>query len=263
MDTLKQQAERSPIDTIAGHLDSKIDALRLEMLTAISSLKELDSHGLGKLVEHQEATRAELLAQIVNLNESKSHDLIKLADRQDMLSAEVCQRLDDLEQHLAACAPREVYERWFTAQETAMRTAFREYARSVEVAQLAQGKAVVAAFDAQEKAITSAMEAAERAVGKSEIASENRFESANKFYAQPPDEAVTLLPRAEFDCVTSTITDKIEASNKSLIDRLDGLRSYRDTPAGKSAKMNAGWAVLIGLVTLVATVLTVATFFRR
>jgi hypothetical protein len=252
MDTLKQQAERSPIDTIAGHLDSKIDALRLEMLTAISSLKELKSHDLGKLVEHQDATRAELLAQIVNLKELKSHDLIKLAEHQQLISVENNRRFDNLEKHIEACVPREEYARGYTAQGETMQTAFNESARAVD-----------AAFNAQEKATAAALAAAERAVGKSEIASEKRFDAVNEFRAQLSDQAVTFLPRAEFDRVTASLTDKIEASNKSFIDRLDDLRSYRDTTSGKSVGLNAGWAILVALVSTVGVVITLVLSLRK
>jgi hypothetical protein len=159
MDKLKKQTERSTIDAIAGRLASNIRARREEMFA------------LGN-----------------NLNELKSHDLVQLDEQQAVLSAEVRRRLDDLEQHLIASMPREVYERGFTAHETAVHVAYRDYARAVEAA-LAQGKAAVAAFDAQEKAVTSAMEAAERAVGKSEIATEKRFDAVNEFGAQLSDQA--------------------------------------------------------------------------
>jgi hypothetical protein len=245
MDTLKQQAERSPIDTIAGHLDSKIEALRVEMLTSIANLKEM-----------------------------KSHDLVKVSERQDMLSVNINRRLTDLERHVEACVPRMEYTAAAAAQEMAMHSGFRDSARAVEVALTTQGKAVDAAFAAQEKAIdaafasqekavASAMTAAERAVGKSEMASEKRFDAVNEFRAQLSDQASTFLPRAEFDRVTSAITEKIDASNKTFSERLDDLRMSRDTTSGKSAGMNAGWAVLLGLASLVATVLMVATFFRR
>jgi hypothetical protein len=232
---LNVPAARSPIDRIAGHLDSKIGARREEMFA------------LGN-----------------NLSELKSHDLVQLDERQAMLSAEVYRRLDDLERHLAASVPRGVYEKGFSAHETAMHAAYRDYARAVEAA-LAQGKAAVAAFDAQEKAVTSAMEAVERAVGKSETAAESHLEAANEFRAQLSDQASTFLPRAEFDRLTSAITDKIEASNERLIDLLDDLETYGDTTAGKSTGINAGWAALIGLATLVGTVLIlmIATFFFR
>jgi hypothetical protein len=183
--------------TASEHLDSKTAVLREEMLALVNNLKEL-----------------------------KSHDLSKLAEREGMLSREVYRRLDDLDQRFAACVPREADKKEFIARETAIRTANRDYFSAVEVAQRGQEKAVVAALDAREKAIISMMEAVERAAGKSETVAENLFESAKEFHALLSDRAVTFLPRAEFDRVTSAIADKIEASNKSFVDWLDDFRTF-------------------------------------
>jgi hypothetical protein len=199
VDTLKEMAARSPINTIAGHLDSRIDTLREEMFAALASLKELKAHDFQKVADAQTALREE----IVEATRATR-------DRQDALRNEM-----------------------------------------------------VNLFAAQDKAIMAAMAAAERAVGKSEIATEKRFDAVNEFRAQLSDQAATFLPRAEFDRVTTAITEKIDASNKTFSERLDDLRASRDTTSGKSAGINAGWAALIGMAGLIGTVLMIVAFFRR
>jgi hypothetical protein len=246
MDTLREMADRSPIDTIAGHLDSRIDTLHEEMLAALANLKELKAHDFQKVADAQAALRQEIAAAaltsrdrenalrgetfmaLANLKELKAHDFQKVADAQTALREEIAD---------ATHATRD-----------------RQDALRNEMVNL---------FAAQDKAIMAAMAAAERAVGKSEIATEKRFDAVNEFRAQLSDQAATFLPRAEFDRVTTAITEKIDASNKTFSERLDDLRASRDTTSGKSAGMNAGWALLIGLAGVIATVLTIAAFFRR
>jgi hypothetical protein len=72
------------------------------------------------------------------------------------------------------------------------------------------------AFVAQEKAVTAALTAADRAVSKAELAAERRFEAVNEFRGQLADQAVTFLPRNEFDSQHQSTLDKIDELQKSL-----------------------------------------------
>jgi hypothetical protein len=161
---------------------------------------------------------------------------------------------------------------------------------AITAALVAQEKAVAAAFNAQKEAVASALSAADRAVGKAEDAATKRFESVNEFRGQLSDQVATFLPRIEFDRGMTALTEKLESSNKSLeakidvnakiateryerttevlnekmdtlhkgfSERLDDLRSFRDTTSGRSIGLNAGWAALAGLVSLLIGVASV------
>jgi ribosome-binding ATPase YchF (GTP1/OBG family) len=162
MDTLKQMADRSPIDTIAGHLDSRIDTLHEEMLAALASLKELKAHDFQKVAEVQAALHEKLAAavhasqerenalhgemtmELAHLKELKAHDFQKVADAQ-----------------------------------TALREEFVGAMSATRDRQEALRNEMVNLFAAQEKAIMATMAATERAVGKSEMATEKRFDAVN------------------------------------------------------------------------------------
>jgi hypothetical protein len=135
--------------------------------------------------------------------------------------------------------------------------------KAVLTALLAQKEAVYAAFTAQEKAIAAALTAADRAVAKAEIASEKRFDSVNEFRAQLSDQAQTFLPRAEFDRANTAVNDKMDSNNKALVDKIEDLRSFKDSTVGRGGGMSDIWIIMLGVLALADAIFTAFIAFRH
>lgn len=116
----------------------------------------------------------------------------------------------------------------------------------------AQREAVAAALAAQEKAVAAALAAADRAVAKAETAAERRFESQNEFRGTLTDQARTLMPRAESEQAIRMLNEKL--------DLLTARVNSRDDKAGAWA---AGWGLLVGLVGVVAAVISIVFALTR
>ena len=91
---------------------------------------------------------------------------------------------------------------------------------------------LLALREADKEAVATALAAAKEAVTKAESAAEERFRSVNEFRAQLSDQAVTFMPRAEYesrhgdlnqrvDQMATTLTEKLEDAIQRLGEKLD------------------------------------------
>jgi hypothetical protein len=124
------------------------------------------------------------------------------------------------------------------------------------------------------EAVRLAMNAAEKAVEKAEAATNKRFESVNEFRAQMADMQATF---ARMDMVESrfvTLSSKVSASAREDVmesrfnavqRRLDDFATWQNTMVGRSSGIQAGWAWIVGGITVVATVASTAAvlFFNH
>jgi len=74
---------------------------------------------------------------------------------------------------------------------------------------------------AQKDSITIAMAAADRAITKAETAVEKRFENSNEWRNTVETLQRTYMPRAEFEQVSRTLSDKIATNSEALKARDD------------------------------------------
>jgi cell division septum initiation protein DivIVA len=65
------------------------------------------------------------------------------------------------------------------------------------------------------------------------------------------------------DRVMAALNEKMESMHASFGERLDDLRTYRDTTVGKTSGVASGWTVLVGMIGLVATVLVIVMQFVK
>jgi small-conductance mechanosensitive channel len=135
--------------------------------------------------------------------------------------------------------------------------------KAVAAALSAQERLTAQSFAAQEKAVAAALSAAERAVNKAEVAAEKRFDSVAEFRQALSDQAMTMLPRPEFDRAILALYDRLDTTSKGMTEKIDDLRSSRDAKiaelatsrditAGRSGGINAGWVYLVGFVSLLS-----------
>lgn len=108
--------------------------------------------------------------------------------------------------------------------------------------------------------------AQERAVDRAQIVN-------NEFRGTLEDQAQRLMPRAESTArweATATRIERIEAHFAEQIDvvktqytqEIKTLTERMNLQAGKGAGLDAGWKLLVGLVTLAATILAIVAALR-
>ncbi len=107
--------------------------------------------------------------------------------------------------------------------------------------------AVRLAIDAQAKQVAQALAAADKAVSKAEAATEKRFESVNEFRLTLSDQTKNFVSRVEF-----------EGLRDANAARIAELSSRLDKTEGKSVGLTAGWVYLLGAVSVVCTVVSLA-----
>lgn len=110
----------------------------------------------------------------------------------------------------------------------------REY---IDMRFCAYEKANEIRFNAQEKAVAAALTAADRAIGKTESATQYRFEGVNEFRAALEVYVKTLMPRGEVEAIISTMREKID----SVTDRVNA----KDAASGGRANL---WGWIVGAV---------------
>lgn len=116
-------------------------------------------------------------------------------------------------------------------------------------------------FTANDRRYQERFDSQAEATRKAEAASEHRFDGVNEFRGQLRDQAATFIPRLEYDTRQAALAEIVRASLASLDERLTGLLSRLDRIEGKSTGLNAGWGYLIGGVGLLATTISLLTFF--
>lgn len=109
-----------------------------------------------------------------------------------------------------------------------------------------QTKALDAAFVAAEKAVQTALTSAETAVNKAERSAESRFASVNEFRQTLSDQAGSFIPRVEAEQRISALAEKV-----------DVLSARVDKTEGRSVGISVSWAILVGAVLLIGTVVAI------
>ncbi len=117
----------------------------------------------------------------------------------------------------------------------------------------AQTKALDAAFLSAQTAVQAALLSAEKAVTKAETAAERRFESVNEFRATLSDQARELMSRAEAQALLAALDARITG----LGEKGDATAMRVEKMSSTSGGMRAGWQILVGVVAVVATIVTI------
>lgn len=137
----------------------------------------------------------------------------------------------------------------------------------------AQIKALDAALLAAEKAVQTALTAAEKAVTKAEVAAEKRFDSVNEFRQLVNDVISQQMPRSEAQQRLTSLTERIGRETTSLSERMDRdvrgimvsideLKNDSISRAGRGTGLKDGWGYLVGLISFIATVITIIVATR-
>ena len=136
-------------------------------------------------------------------------------------------------------------------------------------------------FLAQNEALQVALTAAEKAVLKAEAASEKRFEAVNEFRGALNDMVGKMMPRAETDQRFMALSEKLdemqarlagfgdqlgdmtskdmlEARVVSLNGQIAALATAASQREAKSIGIYAGWGYIVGAVSFVISILSVA-----
>jgi hypothetical protein len=108
------------------------------------------------------------------------------------------------------------------------------------------------ALMAVEKSAANALAASAAATQKAEAAMEKRFESVNEFRGAMGDQAARFITRAEVD-QRMAASDKETAGVVSRLDRIEG----------RGIGLQAGWGILIAIVTVAALILGAIAAFKR
>lgn len=107
-------------------------------------------------------------------------------------------------------------------------------------------------FDAQALAVAAALAAAEKAVAKAEGAAEKRFDGVNAFREQLADQAATFITRAEYG-----------ATAKATDDKIGELKGRADISGGRAVGLSTGWAMLLGAVSMISTLIAIVVALRK
>jgi hypothetical protein len=86
---------------------------------------------------------------------------------------------------------------------------------------------------------------------------------SNHLALQARIEATGKASLERHDRVMAALNEKVENMHENFGERLDDLRTYRDTTVGKTSGVAAGWTVLVGMIGLVATVLVIVMQFVK
>ena len=133
--------------------------------------------------------------------------------------------------------------------------------QAIKAAFDAQKEALATAFQSQKEAVNAALAAADRAVAKAEVSTEKRFENVNEFRATLADQQRTLMPRSEAEAVMHSLEAKLEASTKTLTDKIDSITTAQTLTSGKSVGVQFGWQYSVAILGLVLTILGIASWF--
>jgi hypothetical protein len=109
--------------------------------------------------------------------------------------------------------------------------------------------------------IELAMTAQRVAVDKAEVSIEKRFDAVNEFRAQLGDQARTLMPRAEAEVLFKGIATRFEAENKVVGDLDARVIAMRSEQNGSGQGFKSGWALALGVGTLITLIIGIAAFF--
>lgn len=147
----------------------------------------------------------------------------------------------------------------FSIQTKSLEERYDTQTKAVDAAFVSQQTATRTALVAAEQAVTTAMLAAEKAVTKAETAAERRFESLNEFRGQLSDQAATFVSRKEMDALQLRNDDKWAELNS----RISEARNTMTLVEGKGAGLSAGWAILVGVVSVVAALVAIGVAVLR
>jgi DNA repair exonuclease SbcCD ATPase subunit len=135
-------------------------------------------------------------------------------------------------------------------------------------------------FNSHEKAVDAALNAHQQAVEKAEEATEKRFDAINEFRQALSDAYGAMMPRPEFaqafgglnekleilagrvsqnmarsevEARVNTLDQKVDARGAGFDQKIDELQKRMERSEGRAQGLNRGWALLIGVIGLVAT----------
>lgn len=107
-------------------------------------------------------------------------------------------------------------------------------------------------LDEKDKAVNIALAAAKEAVGVAELNAEKWRDNANEWRGAMNDREKTFITKAEFE------------SYKSAVDKALTIEKERgDFDKGKSSGLSLGWAIFIGAVGVVGSVVGIFFAFNK
>ncbi len=114
-------------------------------------------------------------------------------------------------------------------------------------------------FTAMKTAVDAALASSDRAVTKAEIATEKRFEGVNEFRSALSDQSSNLLPRIEYSVQYQGLIDRLSASDKRITELQTFISQIEARGAGKSQGISLVGVMTLGVVTGIASLVSIAT----
>lgn len=118
-------------------------------------------------------------------------------------------------------------------------------------------------FTAAQDAVNTALQATKEAIGKSETATEKRFDSVNEFRKTLADQTASFIPRAEIEASFKNFQDKLEALSSVYNNRLNDLKESRDIHIGTGDGKNQLWGYIIGAAGLVSSLVAMIAMLAK
>lgn len=107
-------------------------------------------------------------------------------------------------------------------------------------------------FASQEKAVETAFDASKEAIAKSELAVEKRSDAVYVTLSKLSDALAAVMPRAE-----------AEQRFKAAEEKFAILKASTDTTTGRTSGMDKSWAIALGSLGGVATIIGVILAFNN
>lgn len=109
-----------------------------------------------------------------------------------------------------------------------------------------------------EKAVQTAFDAAKEAVIKSETGVEKRSDAVYVTISKLQEAFAAVMPRSETEQRFTSLNEKIDLNNKTLVEKVDSLatRFERNEGQGAGLKMGYGWIIAaIGALAAIVSIL--------
>lgn len=110
----------------------------------------------------------------------------------------------------------------------------------------AQQSAMTTAFSSAQREVQAALASAEKAVAKAEVAADKRFEAVNEFRAQLSDQATRFYTRVEAEAAHHAISDKVDADETRTLTRFKDMSTIIGV---LSSRLDLAQGITVGATT--------------
>lgn len=125
-------------------------------------------------------------------------------------------------------------------------------------------KAIAIASTAQEKLVAQALDGTKEAINKADVATDKRFELLSEKINGLSDilnknagAQGIYVTHSDLGIVVEKIQTSFESALKPLVLQVNNITAAQNNQQGKSSGLNAGWAYLLGGISLISTLIAI------